>query len=258
LLPFVAASSEHAPAKTEHEAVKTEHASAKAERTLGPKDVLWRLRQRNKSFVAGHLSSEGSTPAKRTALVAGQHPHAVILTCADSRVPPEVIFNEGLGRLFVVRVAGVVADPVVVASVEYAAEHLHAPLIVVMGHTRCGAVKAAIDTPSPVPADSPEANIESILERLRPGIPKLDAAADIWKAAVYGGVERSVEDLLHTSKMLPEMGKAGHIGVVGAVYELETGRVVFSNMVSFEGPEAVTHNGNLLEWQQTPQVARAH
>src|SRR5690349_17590945 len=94
-----------------------EHEQGGAKR--GPRDVLWRLRQGNIAYVAGRQSVAQVTPARRVSLVAAQRPHAVVLTCADSRVPPEYIFNEGLGALFVVRVAGAVADPVTVGSVEY-------------------------------------------------------------------------------------------------------------------------------------------
>jgi carbonic anhydrase len=190
-------------------------------------------------------------------VIAGQHPHTVVLTCADSRVPPEHIFNEGIGSLFVVRVAGVVADPVVVGSVEYGVEHLHAPLVVVMGHTRCGAVKAALDAPLPPPPGGPGINIESILSMIRPGIPKGDAHGDLWTNAVYGSVEQSVDDLLARSKILPEAGKAGHVGLVGAVYELESGRVVFSDMVPWEGAESATH-GPLVHWAKPKQLAQVH
>jgi carbonic anhydrase len=225
-------------------ASEAEHGQKK----LGPRDVLWRLRQGNQAYAAGRLKVGAATPARRNALVAGQHPHAVILTCADSRVPPEYIFQEGLGNLFVVRVAGVVADPVVVGSVEYAAEHLHTPLIVVMGHTKCGAVKAAIETPAPKTPGGPGANIESILALLRPGLPKGVPQSDPWRTAVYGGVEQSVNDLHRLSKLIPEMEKEGHVGVVGAVYELESGKVVFSDVVAPGHNVTTSDKGRVLKW----------
>jgi carbonic anhydrase len=227
-----------------------------AARKLGPRDALWRLRQGNLAFMSGKPDVTRAMPARRAAVVAAQHPHTAVLTCADSRVPPEHIFNEGLGQLFVVRVAGVVADPVVAGSLEYAAEHLGTPLVVVMGHTRCGAVKAALDSKAPGEPGGPQANIESILTCLRPGIPKGSWVGDPWKAAVYGGVEQSVEDLLRLSRILPEMGRAGQVGIVGAVYELETGKVVFSEPVSFvrEWSEAQP----VVHWGRTKLVAKAH
>lgn len=228
-----------------------------SEKRLGPRDVLWRLRQGNQAYVAGRVKSGVASPARRASLVSAQHPHAVVLTCADSRVPPEYIFEEGLGSLFVVRVAGLVADPVVVGSVEYAAEHLHTPLIVVMGHTRCGAVKAALETPAPpAKVQGPGANIEAILALLRPGIPKGEPQGDPWRTAVFGGVEQSVEDMMKLSALLPEMEKAGHVGVVGAVYELESGKVIFSDMlppVHDAGEKA-----HLLHWARTPAKTPSH
>jgi carbonic anhydrase len=223
----------------------------KAGTRRGPRDILWRLRQRNAAFVAGRQSAAPVTPARRAALVAAQRPHAVVLTCADSRVPPEYIFNEGLGALFVVRVAGGVADPVTVGSVEYGVEHLKAPLIVVMGHTRCGAVKAALDAPAPAEAPpGPGANIESILALIRPGIPKEAAHKDPWTAAVYGGVEKTVADLFRASKIIPELAGAGEIGVIAAVYDIETGKVLFSEMLDREKAESV-------RWKTGPALASA-
>ena len=218
----------------------------------GPRDILWRLRQGNKAFVAGRQSIAQVTPARRVSLVAAQQPHAVVLTCADSRVPPEYIFNEGLGSLFVVRVAGAVADPVTVGSVEYGVEHLHARLIVVMGHTRCGAVKAAIETAAPTgPPTGPGANIESILALIRPGIPKGITHNDPWTTAVYGGVEQTIADLFRISKILPEMSQTEEIGVIGAVYEIESGKVKFSEMYTKSGVANDNQTARRLEWKTT-------
>lgn len=224
-------------------------------RKLGPRDVLWRLRKGNQAFVAGRLTPAKAAPARRAAVVGGQHPHAVVVSCADSRVPPEHIFNEGIGDLFVVRVAGVVADPVVVGSIEYAAEHLHTPLIVVLGHTRCGAVKAAMESKAPGHAGGPGANIEDILARLRPGLGKSEPRGDAWTTAVYGGLEQSVADILKLSRIVPEMAHEGKLGLIAGVYELETGKVVFSEMVAAGGQEAA---GRYVRWGAPRQLARSH
>lgn len=233
-----------------------EHEQAGVKR--GPRDILWRLRQGNIAYVAGRQRVAQATPARRASLVAAQHPHAVLLTCADSRVPPEYIFNEGLGSLFVVRVAGAVADPVTVGSMEYGVEHLHAPLIVVMGHTRCGAVKAAIETPAPTGTPTgPGANIESILSLIRPGIPKGATQDDPWTAAVYGSVEQTVADLFRVSRIVPEMSKAEEVGVIGAVYDIETGKVTFSEMLTKDRVEHASETARLLEWKTVLRVASA-
>lgn len=235
-----------------------EHEQAGAKRS--PRDILWRLRQGNIAYVAGRQSVAQVTPARRRSLVAAQHPLAVVLTCADSRVPPEYIFNEGLGSLFVVRVAGAVADPVTVGSVEYGVEHLHAPLVVVMGHTRCGAVKAALDTPAPSGAPAgPGANIESILSLIRPGIPK-GTHDDPWAAAVYGGVEQTIADLFRISKIVPEKNASAEIGVIGAVYEIETGKVKFSEMFKKEEGQRTSETACQLTGKTALRLAsaRAH
>jgi carbonic anhydrase len=234
---------------------------AEPEAQRGPRDILWRLRQGNLAYVAGRQRASQATPARRASLVAAQHPHAVVLTCADSRVPPEYIFNEGLGALFVVRVAGAVVDPVTVGSIEYGAEHLHASLIVVMGHTRCGAVKAAIETPAPTgPPAGPGVNIESILSLIRPGIPKTAGANDPWTAAVYGSVDQTMADLFRSSKIVSEMSRAEEIGVIGAVYEIETGKVRFSEMFPPDKAEHAGETARQLEWKTAAKVAssRSH
>jgi carbonic anhydrase len=229
-----------------------------AESKRGARDVLWRLRQGNNAHVKGKQSVAQVTPARRASLVAAQQPHAVILTCADSRVPPEYIFNEGLGALFVIRVAGGVADPATVGSVEYAVEHLHSPLVVVMGHTHCGAVKAAMETPAPaIPPKGPGSSLENILALIRPGIPKLPSKGDAWTSAVYGSVEETVKDLFRASTIVPEMNKAGEIGVIGAVYELETGKVVFSDMIAPGMTESAGEAAHPVVWKTAPQVASA-
>jgi carbonic anhydrase len=224
-----------------------------------PERVLARLRDGNRVYLSGSQSVGVFTQVSRNELVAAQHPFAIVLTCADSRVPPEYIFQEGLGALFVVRVAGAVADPVTVGSIEYGVEHLHAPLVVVMGHTRCGAVKAAIEKPAPAEErGGPTPNIESILSLIRPGMSKgpSPGLADAWTTAVYGGVEQSVEELLRVSSIVPEMSRNGRVGLVGAVYDIETGKVSFSGMVS---PEAVEHAADLprvLQWNGTAGARR--
>ena len=155
-----------------------------------------------------------------------------------------------------IRVAGAVADPETVGSVEYGVEHLHAPLIVVMGHTRCGAVKAAIETPAPAGTpEGPGTNLESILSLIRPGLQKGATHNDTWTTAVYGGVEQTVENLFRTSKIVPEMGKAGKIGVIGAVYDIETGKVSFSEMLKRDNMEHARENARWVEWKTERRAA---
>lgn len=200
----------------------------------GP-DALARLRQGNQTYLADRFA--GSTqlgPARRAEVMMGQHPFATIVSCADSRVPPEIVFGQGLGDLFVIRVAGAVAGPTVLGSIEYAAEHLHVPLVVVMGHTSCGAVKAAMETPAPVKKDLAGANLEQILGAIRPSLAHALPYGDAWLNAVYSSVEQNIADVLRLSPVLDEMAESGKVIFVGAVYELESGRVHFSEAVTLK------------------------
>ena len=155
------------------------------------------------------------TAARRTALAKGQAPFASVLSCADSRVPPEVIFHQGLGDLFVVRAAGQVTDKSVIASLEYAAEHLHSPLIVVMGHESCGAVKAAMETPA---TTSLGVNLDYLLKAIRPSVAAVAGEAEgaRFRAAILKNVEESLNDLVDGSPILKKMLEEREIGLVGA------------------------------------------
>jgi carbonic anhydrase len=157
-------------------------------------------------------------------------------------VPPEPIFNQGLGDLFVVRTAGAVADQAVLGSMEYAAEHLHVPLVVVMGHTSCGAVKAAMETPAPAKPDPAQLNLERILSAIRPSLPGTPGHGNAWADAVYASTEHSLSDVVHHSPVLAHMGESGAVLMVSAVYELESGKVHFSKPLEFHAAHSrVTH-----------------
>jgi len=128
--------------------------------------ALQQLMEGNKRFVDQHMTGQKLCDAKaRQSLATGQKPYAVILTCSDSRVPPEIIFDKGLGEIFVIRVAGNVPDPIVLGSIEYAAEHIGSPLVMVLGHERCGAVTAAVDAKG-----KPEGNIGAIVKTIAPAV----------------------------------------------------------------------------------------
>ncbi len=132
--------------------------------SISPDEALQRLMDGNKRFVENRMTAASSCDsAARTALAHSQKPYAVILTCSDSRVPPEVIFDKGLGEIFVIRVAGNVPDPVVLGSIEYAVEHLGTPLIMVLGHERCGAVKATVEAKGKATGSR---NIDAIVNRI--------------------------------------------------------------------------------------------
>ncbi|MBC8068155.1 MAG: carbonic anhydrase [Deltaproteobacteria bacterium] len=194
-------------------------------------EALARLRAGNDRFF-GNLRSVDSmaTKAQRDGLVAGQTPFAIVLSCSDSRVPAEIVFDCGLGDLFVVRVAGNVVAPSIVGSVEFAAATFGTELVVVMGHTRCGAVGATIDTLRGGPAPHSE-NIRDIVDRIAPSITEIvrsrPADEDTVRAAIRANVRASANHLRHGSRVLEQRITEHRLAVVGAEYELETGKVEF-------------------------------
>ena len=168
-------------------------------------------------------STARQTPDRRRELAAGQHPFAVILGCADSRTGPEILFDQGLGDLFVVRVAGNVLDDHAIGSIEYGVEHLHAPLIVVLGHSRCCAVAAARDVVAG--KGRAEGHIESLVAAIRPAV-EATVGQDL-DATCKANVRNAVHALRTSEPVLRHMAEKGEIKVVGAYYDLDTGVVAF-------------------------------
>jgi carbonic anhydrase len=197
-------------------------------------ESLSRLKAGNARFAASPEEAVAATAAERAALANGQHPFATVLSCADSRVPPEIIFRARLGDLFVVRAAGNITDRAVLASVEYAAEHLHVPLIVVMGHEFCGAVKAASETPA---SRSLGPNLDYLLKAIRPSVAaaKAQPEAERLRAAILENVEETLNDMLVESEILRAAGRTGEVTFVGAYYEMTSGRVQFSEPLQIPG-----------------------
>lgn len=200
--------------------VQSEHQKAK----VNSSELLERLQAGNRRFVEGKLSSKDFV-RQRPELAKGQQPYAIVLTCSDSRVPPEFIFDESLGQLFIVRTAGNIVDSVVLGSIEYAAEHLHAGLLVVLGHEACGAVKATIAGGEVPP------NIGSLVWRIQPGVNRIKAKHTDEKNLVGTCVEENVrqqmEQAVAQSKVLSEMVEHGELHIAGGVYSLATGTVEF-------------------------------
>jgi carbonic anhydrase len=177
----------------------------------------------NKRFVAGKPRAH-ELIALRRRLASGQSPHVIVLACSDSRVPPEVIFDQSLGDLFVVRTAGNVADPVALGSIEYAADHLHSSVLVVLGHQGCGAVTAACSGEK-----MPSRNLDAIVEKIKPAVgqAKTYAKADhLIESAIKENVHQSAKDVLINSEILREAVKSGKLKVIEAEYQLDTGKVV--------------------------------
>jgi carbonic anhydrase len=199
-----------------------------------PGAAMERLRTGNARFVANAAEPLPVDAERRQAQTKGQSPFAIVLSCADSRVPPEIIFNVGLGELFVVRSAGEVTDKAVLASMEYAAEHLHSPLLVVMGHESCGAVKAATETKPGAASMGP--NLDYLVKSIQPAFGRMRTPADQEhiREATLANVEQVVNDILEQSSIIRHLQQEGTLQLVGAYYELSTGRVRFSEPVKAE------------------------
>jgi carbonic anhydrase len=187
---------------------------------------LVRLKSGNERFVKNASAPVALGAPAREALTKGQHPFAMVLSCADSRVPPEYIFNVGLGDLFVVRAAGEVVDKAVMASLEYGAEHLHIPLLIVMGHESCGAVQAAVDAAA---VEGP--NLQYLVKAIRAGTDRAPSARKDLREAILANVEQAINDMMAGSQILRHGVEKGALQVVGAYYELSSGRVMFSEAV---------------------------
>jgi carbonic anhydrase len=175
-----------------------------------PDEALARLERGNARASSGTLMHPHQSAARRTAVAREQHPFAVVVSCSDSRVPPELIFDQGIGDLFVVRTAGEVLDSPGLGSIEYAVDHLGARLVVVLGHERCGAVEAAVNG-----GDVP-ANVASLVEAIRPAVDEArKSEGDTLDLAVRANVRRVVRQVSGDVK----------VRVVGMVYDLDTGKV---------------------------------
>jgi carbonic anhydrase len=190
-------------------------------------EALQKLMDGNKRFVQSQANSQKLCDiTTRRKLTKGQQPYAVILTCSDSRVPPEIIFDKGLGEIFVIRVAGNILDPVVLGSIEYAAEHLGSPLIMVLGHERCGTITAAVDAKG-----KPEGNLGSIIKAIFPAVKQAKKEytgkdkAQLVETAIDNNTKLVAADLTRRSSLLKQLVKEGKVKIVTAKYDLDDGTV---------------------------------
>lgn len=192
---------------------------------LSASDALTRLLEGNRRFVESGLVHPNQSEARRVLVAGRQVPFASILCCADSRVPPEILFDQGLGDLFVLRVAGNVLNSNLLASLEYAAEHLHTPLVLVLGHKRCGAVKAALEALA-TQAEAP-GYIQSLVNALRPPVQAVLPATD--EAALDRAIRLNVTHVLRQatdrSHLLARLVEERKLQLVGGYYDLDTGVV---------------------------------
>jgi carbonic anhydrase len=192
---------------------------------LSPVDAMARLVAGNERFANGRLKHANQSPGRRMQVAPHQCPFVTVIDCADSRMPPEILFDQGLGDLFVCRVAGNVADTAVTGSVEYAAEHFHPALIIVLGHERCGAVGAALDALRG--GVLPPASVGALVRQIVPNVRGVAAGPDQWAQAVAANAEAVAAELRLSPILAPRI-KASRLRVVSASYGLESGRVSFA------------------------------
>lgn len=185
-----------------------------------PDEALRELKDGNRRYAEARAETPHRGVERAVEVSKAQHPFGQVLACSDSRVVPEIVFDQGLGDLFVVRVAGNIVDPAVEGSLEFGAQQLGARLIVVLGHRRCGAVTAAVQKVA-------SANhIRFLMDRLQPALDEVrDRPGDPVENAVHAQVEKAVDQLRQSEPTLAHLRREGQLKVVGAVYDLDTGRV---------------------------------
>lgn len=199
---------------------------------VSAQQALERLRDGNRRFVADQRREDMRRETRPSAVAAAQAPFAVIVGCSDSRVPAEIVFDQGLGDLFVVRVAGNIATPSQIGSVEFAATQFGTRLVVVLGHSRCGAIKATLQQLQQ-PGDVGSDNLRSIVDSITPSVERVlrngqDADADTLVAmAVQANIHASVEQLRINSEILAQLERDDGLAITGAEYSLDTGLVEF-------------------------------
>jgi carbonic anhydrase len=189
---------------------------------LSPDESLGRLTAGNQRFAANQALHPGATPDRRRELSKGQQPFAIVLGCSDSRVPPEIVFDQGLGDLFVIRDAGNVLDDEVIGSIEYAVEHLGSRLIVVLGHESCGAVTAAVQ------GGAAPGHIKRVVDSIAPAVKSAKSGSgDKVHNCVIANAKRSAQRLRQSTPLLKPLVDKGALKVVAADYDLTTGQVQF-------------------------------
>jgi carbonic anhydrase len=203
---------------------QTAHHGVARRPSLSADDIWADLMRGNERFVEGKQRSSGSVSLRDT-LAKGQSPHAVVLACSDSRVAPELVFDKNLGDLFVVRSAGNIAGPIGVGSIEYAVEHLGSTVLVVLGHTKCGAVTAACSGDK-----MPSSNLQEIVDKINPAVleaRKSNAKDDaLVEAAIKENIHQSAKDVIANSEILRHFVEEKKLTVFEAEYQLDSGKVV--------------------------------
>jgi carbonic anhydrase len=233
--------------ETSNESAPANVSGAYVRPAITTSDKAWdELMKGNQRFVASELAVR-DFPSRRAELTASQQPYATVITCSDSRVPPELLFDQGLGDIFVVRVAGNVVDGVELGSIEYGVEHLHTPLLVVLGHQSCGAVTAAVE-------GGAEGNIESIMKEIEPAVETArktnKTGTELVEEAVNDNVELVIQNILNRSPVTKELVEEGKLEIVAAKYFLDTGEVEL-----IEVTEPAEEKPTVLSTAVTPSTA---
>jgi carbonic anhydrase len=191
--------------------------------SVAPAEAISKLKEGNARYTSGSLQHPGQTAERRTELARTQHPFAAILSCSDSRVPPEVVFDQGIGDLFIVRVAGNIINDEGLGSLEYTVDHLGTRLILVLGHQRCGAVDAARETIA-AKGKAP-GHIQSLVTAIEPAV-EATAKGDL-ETTIKANVKNVVQALRSSTPILKAQVDSGKIQVIGGYYSLDTGAVTF-------------------------------
>jgi len=196
--------------------------ASEEESSITPELALQKLMEGNLRYAEGNASHPHQSLERRAELISGQQPFAVILGCSDSRIPPELIFDQGLGDVFVIRTAGEVVDNASLASIEYAVDHLGVPLVMVLGHDSCGAVTAAVQ------GGEAEGHLGSLMDFIRPAVEQAREAgegSDLLNGSIDNNVFNIVEALKSSQPVLSEKVEAGELMILGARYRLDSGLV---------------------------------
>lgn len=221
---MMAACGQKAGTSEQDETVETHVLHAKDVDPLSPDSVISLLKSGNAAFVEHHEHHRDAVAQLKESAHDGQHPLAIVLSCIDARVPVEIVFDKGVGDLFVTRIAGNVVSPDVLGSMEYACEHSGSKVVVVMGHTNCGAVHSACEGVK-------AGNMTQMLAKIQPAIAECQKdnaeGTELEKAVVYANVRNMIEAVRSGSSILTELEAEGKVKVVGAVFDLETGKVEF-------------------------------
>lgn len=196
---------------------KHEHVSINS-----PDDAINELKNGNKRFIDGKLENTDYKEQVQS-VKDGQHPHSVILSCLDSRVPPEIVFDQGIGNIFVARVAGNIEDPNILGSMEFGTKIKGSKLIVVLGHSKCGAIEGAVD-------NAELGNLTQLVNQIKPSITGDKSNRDkMVEESSRNNVKQTIERILKNSEVISELVKEGKVKIVGAYYDLNTGKVEFMN-----------------------------